>query len=196
MVTDDKSEAVAVKVTYNVSEKPLEKAALENLLNTYKSLYDTGASEYTPSTFNAFKTAYDAAKVALATAKTQADLDKAAADLEAAKTALVKQANKTELQTALDQAKLKIENEHTKTTFDALKVAIKNAEDILEDKEATTEKVSQAKSALDSAMNALVKVAASTTINTLNQQLTTVKALDLNLYTPESVTRIQAAITK
>ena len=88
---------------------------------------------------------------------TQAEIDEAAAALEEAIAALEEfVADKTQLEKAIQTAKSKVKKDYTKKSWDAMQAALKVAEKVFADEDATQEEVDNATDALNKAIKALV----------------------------------------
>lgn len=153
-------------------------------------------TKYTPSSGEVLKTAISQAEVVLnKSTATQKEVDDALQALVAAMNGLLELADKAGLQTSLTTAKSKIEAEYTKTTFDVLKAAIAVAQPVFDNKDATSQQVAQAKSSLDTALNALVKAASAILITNLTNKVTEAEAkIAEGIYTAESVAVLQTAV--
>ena len=79
-----------------------------------------------------------------------------AADLEAIAALEEKVVDKSELEEAIETAKSKKQKDYTKKSWDAMKAALKVAEKVMKDEDATQEEVDAAADALNKAIKALV----------------------------------------
>ena len=79
-----------------------------------------------------------------------------AADLEAIAALEEKVVDKSELEKAIADANSKVKKDYTKKSWDAMKAALKVAEKVMKDEDATQEEVDAAADALNKAIKALV----------------------------------------
>ena len=133
----------------------VDTSALEEALVKAEEL--TG-EDYTEESWTALEEAVAAAEEVLKDpTATQSEIDEAAEALEEALAALEeKPVDKSELEKAIDSAKSKKEKDYTKKSWAAMKAALKIAEKVYADGEATQEEVDAATDALNKAIKALV----------------------------------------
>ena len=135
------------------------------LWNAVLAAQDKDLSIYTDATAKAYQDALDAAKAKLALEleddMTQEQVDNALAALTAAITGLkekpVEKPDKGSLTTAVDEAARTDLTGYTKETVDAFKEALKDAQNVLKDENATKEQIENALAKLDAAKKALKK---------------------------------------
>ena len=135
------------------------------LWNAVLAAQDKDLSIYTDVTAKAYQDALDAAKAKLALEleddMTQEQVDNALAALTAAITGLkekpVEKPDKGSLTTAVDEAARTDLTGYTKETVDAFKEALKDAQNVLKDENATKEQIENALAKLDAAKKALKK---------------------------------------
>ncbi|WMJ22166.1 discoidin domain-containing protein [Paludicola sp. MB14-C6] len=124
----------------------------------YDSNKDKAETNYTASTWGAFKTALENAKEVIDNADAnQKDVDDTKAALETAINALVERGNKADLQAMYDSNKDKAETNYTALTWGAFKTALANAKLVLDNTDAIQKDVDDTKAALEIAINALVE---------------------------------------
>lgn len=148
--------------------------AISNLVDVskLKNLYDTEvqadrkATDYSTDTWDVYKKARDAAKVVLDdTDAKQTEVDKAYDDLDAAIKNLKTQAQadkettQAKLKEAIQKAKDSLrEKDYTSSSWSIYQAALKTAEDLLNNPNATTEQLEKALSDLQTAINGLQKL--------------------------------------
>lgn len=177
-------------------QKEADKKALNAKIKEAEALKQT---DYKPETWTAFKTALDAAKEVAAQANaTQAQVDKALADLNAAITGLKQvspddgqEVNKTALKAKIDEVK-KAQAAYTPASWDAFKPALAAAEAVAAKADATQKEVDDALTALNAAMDKLVKLADKTA---LKAEIARTAGLKQAAYTPASWTKLQTELT-
>ncbi len=144
-------------------EKSVDKTKLQAEIAEDQTLTK---SQYTTKSWSVFADALKNAQAVLADENaTQEEVDKALATLQAAREALVlsddgktepeESVDKTKLQAEIDVAKALNESEYTAKSWSAFADALKNAEAVLADENATQEEVDQALAALQAAEEAL-----------------------------------------
>ena len=135
----------------------VDTSALEEALAKTEALTE---ADYTQETWAALEEAKAAAEAVLADpTATQSEIDEAAAALEEAIAALeeyVEPVDKSELEKAIADANSKVKKDYTKKSWDAMKAALKVAEKVMKDEDATQEEVDAAADALNKAIKALV----------------------------------------
>lgn len=130
-------------------DKSALQAAIDNAL--------TNESDYTSATWATYASAITAAKAVLANSEaTQDDVDTALNNLTAAKNNLVKKADKTALQTAVNNAVTNAEA-YTAESWTNYANALNAAKTVLATEDATQAQVDEALNALNNAQNALVE---------------------------------------
>lgn len=119
-----------------------------SLQDTYDAFKDYEETNYTKSSWTAFKTALDDAKLKLDTTATQKEVDDAQIALVKAEKNLVAPANKAGLAAALESAKKITSEGYTKESYEALQSAIQAAERVFVDEDAVDADVKAQVSAL------------------------------------------------
>jgi len=135
----------------------VDASALEEALAKAEELAE---EDYTEETWGALEEAKAAAEEVLEDpTATQSEIDQAAAALEAAMVALeeyVEPVDKSELEKAIDKADALKEKDYSEKSWAALQAALKVAESVYADENATQEEVDDAADALNKAIKALV----------------------------------------
>lgn len=134
--------------------------ALEEAIAKAEALTE---EDYTGESWTALEEAKEAAEAVLADpTATQAQIDEAAAALEEAIAALEKAeeptepVDKSELEKAIDKAESLKKADYSKKSWDAMQAALKVAQKVMADEDATQEEVDAAADALNKAIKALV----------------------------------------
>ncbi len=135
----------------------VDTSALEEAIQAAEALKE---DDYTEETWAALEEALENARDTLEDpTASQAEVDQAAKDLQDAIAALedyVEPVDKTELEKAIDKAKAVDEDEYTADSYKAMEAALKIAESVYADEDATQEEVDAATKALNAAYKALV----------------------------------------
>lgn len=135
----------------------VDTSALEEALAKAEELTE---EDYTEESWAALEEAKEAAEEVLEDpTATQEEIDAAAKALEEAIAALeeyVEPVDKSELEKAIKKAKSKKQKDYTKKSYDAMLAALKVAEAVYADEDATQEEVDAATDALNKAIKALV----------------------------------------
>lgn len=133
----------------------VDTSALEEAIEEAKSLNE---EDYTKETWKELeKELKEAEKVLEDPTATQSEIDEAAEALKEAIAALEeKPVDKSELEKAIELANSKKQKDYTKKSWDAMKAALKVAEKVMKDENATQEEVDAAADALNKAIKALV----------------------------------------
>lgn len=133
----------------------VDTSALEEAIAKAEKLTE---EDYTEESWNALEEAKAAAEETLADpTATQFEIDAAAEALEEAIAALEeKPVDKSALEKAIADANAKKQKDYTKKSWDAMKAALKVAEKVMKDKDATQDEVDAAADALNKAIKALV----------------------------------------
>ena len=173
-------------------EKPtVDKGALQTLYNENASRVE---SEYTPSTWTAFKAALDDAKAVLDNAEaTQEAVNNAKTTLENAVNALVKKASKDDLQALYNANANLVESEYTPSTWTAFKAALDDAKAVLDNAEATEKDVYDAHDRLQQAIRGLQMIPDKALLEEL---LNEAAAKEESKYTAESYRALKAAMAE
>ena len=150
-------EATGVAQDAEGNELPIgtvDTSALEEAIAKAEELKE---EDYTEESWAALEEAKEAAEEVLKDpTATQEEVDEAAAALEEAIAALEEQVvDKSELEKAIETAKSKVEKDYTKKSWDAMEAALKIAEQVMADEDATQEEVDAAADALNKAIKAL-----------------------------------------
>lgn len=150
-------EATGVAQDAEGNEMPIgtvDTSALEEAIAKAEELKE---EDYTEESWAALEEAKEAAEEVLKDpTATQEEVDEAAAALEEAIAALEEQVvDKSELEKAIETAKSKKQKDYTKKSWDAMKAALKIAEQVMADEDATQEEVDAAADALNKAIKAL-----------------------------------------
>ena len=150
-------EATGVAQDAEGNELPIgtvDTSALEEAIAEAEELKE---EDYTEESWAALEEAKEAAEEVLKDpTATQEEVDKAAAALEEAIAALEEQVvDKSELEEAIETAKSKKQKDYTKKSWDAMQAALKIAEQVMADEDATQEEVDAAADALNKAIKAL-----------------------------------------
>lgn len=114
-----------VRVAKGEEPEKVDKIALQEAIEAAGEMKE---ADFTPNSWKAFKEALDAAKAVEKDEKaTQTDVNEALAALEAAKGALVKKADKTELNKAMEAAGKLNEADYTTGSWEAFEKALEAA---------------------------------------------------------------------
>lgn len=156
-------------------------------------------ADYKPETWTAFKIALDAAKEVAAKADaTQTDVNTALTNLTNAIAGLKKvtpddgqEVNKNALKAKIKEVK-DAQETYTPASWDAFKSALAAAEAVAAKADATQKEVDDALTALNAAMDKLVKLANKTA---LKAEIAKAAGLKQAAYTPASWTKLQTALT-
>ena len=133
----------------------VDTSALEEAIAKTEELKE---EDYTEESWKALEEAKEAAEAVLEDpTATQSEIDEAAEALEEAIAALEeKPVDKSELEKAIKTANSKVKKDYTKKSWDAMQAALKVAEKVMADEDATQEEVDAAADALNKAIKALV----------------------------------------
>ena len=133
----------------------VDTSALEEAIAKTEELKE---EDYTEESWKALEEAKEAAEAVLEDpTATQSEIDEAAEALEEAIAALEeKPVDKSELEKAIENANSKVKKDYTKKSWDAMQAALKVAEKVMADEDATQEEVDAAADALNKAIKALV----------------------------------------
>ena len=151
-------EATGVAQDAEGNEMPIgtvDTSALEEAIAEAEELKE---EDYTKESWKALEEELkEAEKVLEDPAATQEEIDAAAEALQEAIAALEeKVVDKSELEKAIADANSKVKKDYTKKSWDAMKAALKVAEKVMKDEDATQEEVDAAADALNKAIKALV----------------------------------------
>ena len=174
----------------------VDKTALKTKIEEAERLQQ---ADYKPETWTAFKTALDAAKeVAVKADATQTDVNTALTNLTNAIAGLEEvtpddgqEVNKDALKAKIKEVK-DAQETYTPASWDAFKSALAAAEAVAAKADATQKEVDDALTALNAAMDKLVKLADKTA---LKAEIARTAGLKQAAYTPASWTKLQTALT-
>ena len=170
-----------VRVAKGEEPEKVDKTALQEAIEAAGEMKE---AEFTPNSWKAFKEALDTAKAVEKDEKaTQTDVNEALAALEAAKGALVKKADKTELNKAMEAAGKLNEADYTTGSWEAFEKALESASAVEKDENVSQASVKAATDGLNEAMEALVKKANKTE---LDKTIKAAEALNKDDYTADS----------
>lgn len=161
----DQTQVDAAKKALEDAHKALEKRgntdALKALVEKYKDLKE---ADYTHDTWVVFKEAFDGAKAIVAdnSDSTQAQVDAAKEALENAYNALKEapenpQLDTSRLEKAIADAKAVVKESYTTDSYNAMKVVLDEAEDLLKEEAQDQDTIDAKTEALNAAIEALVK---------------------------------------
>ncbi len=161
----DQTQVDAAKKALEDAHKALEKRgntdALKALVEKYKDLKE---ADYTHDTWVVFKETFDAAKAIVAdnSDSTQAQVDAAKEALENAYNALKEapenpQLDTSRLEKAIADAKAVVKESYTTDSYNAMKVVLDEAEDLLKEEAQDQDTIDAKTEALNAAIEALVK---------------------------------------
>lgn len=161
----DQTQVDAAKKALEDAHKALEKRgntdALKALVEKYKDLKE---ADYTHDTWVVFNEAFDAAKAIVAdnSDSTQAQVDAAKEALENAYNALKEapenpQLDTSRLEKAIADAKAVVKESYTTDSYNAMKVVLDEAEDLLKEEAQDQDTIDAKTEALNAAIEALVK---------------------------------------
>ena len=161
----DQTQVDAAKKALEDAHKALEKRgntdALKALVEKYKDLKE---ADYTHDTWVVFKEAFDAAKAIVAdnSDSTQAQVDAAKEALENVYNALKEAPENPKLDTsrlekAIADAKAVVKESYTTDSYNAMKVVLDEAEDLLKEEAQDQDTIDAKTEALNAAIEALVK---------------------------------------
>lgn len=182
--------AAALQAALDALTERADTTALEALIAQANAL---NAEEYTPASWSLLQTALDAANAALDPNATQAQVDQAAAQLQYALDNLAKPADKTELGAAVEEGRQYNEEDYTVDSWTEFEEALKAAEEVLEDPNATQEDVDAALAALKEAEANLEEAGDPSALLALVEKA---KSNGTSQYTDESALAILDAIAK
>ena len=170
-----------VRVAKGEEPEKVDKTALQEAIKAADAMKE---AEFTPNSWKAFKEALEAAKVVEKDEKaTQTDVNEAIAALNAAKDALVKKADKTELNKAIEEAGKLNEADYTTGSWEAFEKVLEAAVAVQKDENVSQASVKAATDGLNEAMKALMKKADKTE---LDKAIEAAEALNEADYTADS----------
>ncbi len=181
----------------NQGEQEVDKEDLEKEVDQASELNE---GDYTSESWETLEDALDRAKDVLNDPNaTQEDVDQALKDLEDAIADLVStsEVDKTELEEETKEAESLNENDYTPESWEALEEALAQAEEVLNDPDATQEEINQALKDLEDAIAALAIVTTPEVDKTeLEEEYKEAKSLNESDYTPESWDALEKALAQ
>lgn len=157
---DQKGKYIGVDTITDIKQlgdDDLDLDALKALVENKKD-----ANTYTDDSYQAYETVYNEAAEVLTTDglkyATQKDVDQAVEKLQKAQDALVVKVSKDELNKLYTDKKDLKETDYTADSWKTFKDALKNAQDVLQNEDATQDEVDQALASLQNAVNSLKTV--------------------------------------
>lgn len=180
---------VTGKVAITVTEDAVDKSELQALVDECNKLEE---KDYTKDSWKVLDKALEDAEKALKSDKaTQEEVDAAKGALKAAKDALVEVADFSKLEEAIAKANEVKKDDVTADSWDRLQSALKAAEKVLKDKDATQAQVDAATKVLNDVLNSLeLKV----DFSKLEDAVKRIEGKDLNGYTEDSVKVLKDAL--
>lgn len=186
---------------YKVTQSQVD-TALEELNNAYNALsadetalHDAVAkakgyaeTDYTPNTWNALQSVIKEAEALMGTGAKQSVIDAMKTKVDTAVAQLVKRADTSALQEAINKGTTELEGNYTQSSKAILKTAVDEGNQILSDANATQAQVDSATSKINSAIEGLVEIGDKETLQSLYDELV---KLDENDYTPASWAQAQ-----
>lgn len=128
---------------------------------------------------------------------TQAQVDKQVNRLLSAIKGLVLRGDKTELEKIMGEARAIDREIYTVETLEILTVAMKQGQATMDNSEVTQEQVDGARNLIQSALDGLVEIGEpNLSLVYLNRLIVEVESLDLDLYTPDSVTNLNNVLAE
>lgn len=186
---------------YKVTQSQVD-TALEELNNAYNALsadetalHDAVAkakgyaeTDYTPNTWNALQSVIKEAEALMGTGAKQSVIDAMKTKVDTAVAQLVKRADTSALQEAINKGTTELEGNYTQSSKAILQTALGEANQILSDANATQAQVDSATSKINSAIEGLVEIGDKEALQSLYDELV---KLDENDYTPASWAQAQ-----
>lgn len=186
---------------YKVTQSQVD-TALEELNNAYNALsadetalHDAVAKakgyaegDYTPNTWNALQSVIKEAEALMGTGAKQSVIDAMKTKVDTAVAQLVKRADTSALQEAINKGTTELEGNYTQSSKAILQTALDEANQILSDANATQAQVDSATSKINSAIEGLVEIGDKEALQSLYDELV---KLDENDYTPASWAQAQ-----
>lgn len=168
------------------------KSKLQKIYDMYK---DLDVSSYTPDSIKLYQAALSNAVVVYNNVDaTSQDVLKAIEQLEASVKGLIKKADKTQLEEAIELANKQLDpTKYTPQSIELLTTTLQNAREVFINDNATKQEVIEAIKKLDEAVESLVKKADKDNLTTIyNKAL----QLDKDQYTLESLGKVEALLEK
>ncbi len=186
---------------YKVTQSQVD-TALEELNNAYNALtadetalHDAVAkakgyaeTEYTPNTWNALQSVIKEAEALMGTGAKQSVIDAMKTKVDTAVAQLVKRADTSALQEAINKGTTELEGNYTQSSKAILQTAVDEGNQILSDANATQAQVDSATSKINNAIEGLVEIGDKEALQSLYDELV---KLDENDYTPASWAQAQ-----
>ena len=173
-------------------QENLDLAALNEAI-TYAEAELAKENTYTTNSYNMLNKAYEEAKAAL-TATNQAAVDYAVSNLYDAINALTLRGDTTDLQAELDKYANVVEADHTTSSWAAFVAARDAATTLIESGNASDAAAAEHLVALATAGAGLAKKATAENLAALKAKFDEAKALDTEIYTPQTVSALNVAM--
>lgn len=158
-----------------------DKTKLNDSINEAKTIKET---DYTPNSYSLLKNAIAKAEIVKNNYRATAEeISSVINEIDVAKTNLVKRANITELNKAIKEAKDKYGNGYTTSSLNALKQAVTDAENVINNANATQNEVDNKVTEINTAIINLVRLGDKTALSNLIDELEALQEAD---YTPIS----------
>ncbi|WP_291651409.1 discoidin domain-containing protein [Clostridium sp.] len=184
-----------ISLTANFTKDGEVEVNKEELKNLYNANKDRLEEEYTPESWEIFKTALDNAKVVLENEDAiQEEVNEAISKLNDAISKLVNkpevsEVDKSKLEEIINKAEAIDISKYTKESVDVLNDKLKEAKDILNNEKANQEEVNEAISKLNDAISKLVNRPEVSEVDKskLEEAINKAEAIDISKYTKKSV---------
>ena len=157
-----------------------DESALSQSIATAKGYAE---ADYTPTTWNALQEVIKEAEGLLGTGAKQSVIDAMQIKVDTAVAQLVKRADTTALAEALSKATTALDGNYTQSSKNALQTAVDQANQVVNNPDATQAQVDSALKAVNDAMEDLVEIGDKETLQKVYDELS---ALDEDDYTPAS----------
>ncbi|VYU13403.1 YSIRK-type signal peptide-containing protein [Staphylococcus simulans] len=186
--------AVNAKKDQDAKDAQAKQEALDALKAELDKVKAVDKTVYTPNTVTTLTEKETAGNdiVAAPEAKTTEEINQATQALKDAQNALVKKADKTELQKALDKANTFTDLAATDKEDKAVQDAVEAGNTVKADDNATVEQVEKATKAINDAVAAKERQDA---LDELNKAITDAKTVNKDDYKPNTVTPFETAVT-
>ncbi|WP_142351366.1 putative Ig domain-containing protein, partial [Staphylococcus sp. HMSC078A12] len=186
--------AVNAKKDQDAKDAQAKQEALDALKAELDKVKAVDKTVYTPNTVTTLNEKETAGNdiVAAPEAKTTEEINQATQALKDAQNALVKKADKTELQKALDKANTFTDLAATDKEDKAVQDAVEAGNTVKADDNATVEQVEKATKAINDAVAAKERQDA---LDELNKAITDAKTVNKDDYKPNTVTPFETAVT-
>ncbi|RIN78119.1 YSIRK-type signal peptide-containing protein [Staphylococcus simulans] len=186
--------AINAKKDQDAKDAQAKQEALDALKAELDKVKTVDKTAYTPNTVTTLTEKETAGNdiVAAPEAKTTEEINQATQALKDAQTALVKKADKTELQKALDKANTFTDLAATDKEDKAVQDAVEAGKTVQADDNATVEQVENATKAINDAVAAKERQDA---LDELNKAINDAKTVNKDDYKPNTVTPFETAVT-